>query len=756
VTTPNADQAPSAPDLTTPTRPLPAALEYAIVASACLVALVGLAPEAVLTDSLPWRTDLAGHVVVSWLDRGNPLVALPGAWSDAMYAGFPLNQLYPPLPSLLAVPLSYLMPLTIAFKVVVVLPLVLLPWAAWRAGRWAALAQPMPLVLAVAALPFMYDTSCVTCGGTIPSTVNGEFAFAWGLLFGVLALGAVDRVAREGRGGPVAALLVAATAVSHPLPTLWLVVGVFVITVGRGVWERRDIARPFAAAALGAALLSAAWWIPFLARREWMPVLGLERRDDLAYWLLPASRPWELSILVLALAGIAWAIRTRAWFLIAVAVQTGLAGLAFATIASGGQLYNLRVLPFWYLGRWMLAAAGLAWLIATVVTRVRRDRSAPSDPRLAPVIALVGSTVVIGSTWGWWGVVTPPSDTADGTAEVAGVAVEVTKGSLAPALVFGGGPQTDLEVASRAALRGLVSDVARSSGCGRIAWDETEVLDDPGAVQVGQAPWQAPIWTDGCITPLTGILSDSSATAPTALLTQDLVSVDGLRVMPANPDAVYDLSVGVQRMRTMGIRYYLTHGGPPAEDAANQTGLSAMASAGPWTVWEVSDSAIVVPLPNEPVVVEPAIPDGEWDTLSAAYFLAGTFDTVPLAQHGPDSWQRVGISVLPPQRALTPVTVTEARVTPESVAFTVDRVGAPVLVRVSAYPGWSVIGADGPYRVTPNFMVVVPTATSVELTRVRTSVDWLGIACLLVGTALVMWLAIASRTRHPQPNLPLT
>ena len=45
----------------------------------------------------------------------------------------------------------------------------------------------------------------------------------------------------------------------------------------------------------------------------------------------------------------------------------------------------------------------------------------------------------------------------------------------------------------------------------------------------------------------------------------------------------------------------------------------------------------------------------------------------------------------------------------QSISFEVDQVGVPVLVRVSYFPTWKVEGADGPYRVAPNFMVVVPT-----------------------------------------------
>ena len=42
-------------------------------------------------------------------------------------------------------------------------------------------------------------------------------------------------------------------------------------------------------------------------------------------------------------------------------------------------------------------------------------------------------------------------------------------------------------------------------------------------------------------------------------------------------------------------------------------------------------------------------------------------------------------------------------------------------------------GADGPYRVTPNFMVVVPTENEVTLSFGRSPVEWLGILATLLG-----------------------
>jgi hypothetical protein len=86
------------------------------------------------------------------------------------------------------------------------------------------------------------------------------------------------------------------------------------------------------------------------------------------------------------------------------------------------------------------------------------------------------------------------------------------------------------------------------------------------------------------------------------------------------------------------------------------------------------------------------------------------------------------------------VNVSDVQTTTDSISFTVDQVGVPVLVRMSFYPNWEASGAEGPYRVAPNFMVVVPTENQVELTYGTTSMEWIAYLMTLVGIALVVVL----------------
>ena len=81
------------------------------------------------------------------------------------------------------------------------------------------------------------------------------------------------------------------------------------------------------------------------------------------------------------------------------------------------------------------------------------------------------------------------------------------------------------------------------------------------------------------------------------------------------------------------------------------------------------------------------------------------------------------------------------------MSFHVSKIGTPVLVKVSYFPNWQATGATGPYRVTPNLMVVVPTAHNVVLHYGASPADRVGQVLTVVGVVGLVALACG-----PAPN----
>ena len=198
-----------------------------------------------------------------------------------------------------------------------------------------------------------------------------------------------------------------------------------------------------------------------------------------------------------------------------------------------------------------------------------------------------------------------------------------------------------------------------------------------------------------------------------------------------------------------------------------------MAKTGPWTytyngvlthtTWEiylVKNSGLVTPLHDDPAVLSGVNPAPVGLAQPVARLVR------PSESRGTSSWRRAGRLRGRAPRSATPgprsgrsstTKVTDVSQTDTSVSFHVSKVGTPVLVKVSYFPNWHASGADGPWRVTPNLMVVVPTSHDVTLTYGRSSADYLGDFLTVLGVlalaalVLVPWWFVR-RGRRARPS----
>jgi hypothetical protein len=241
-----------------------------------------------------------------------------------------------------------------------------------------------------------------------------------------------------------------------------------------------------------------------------------------------------------------------------------------------------------------------------------------------------------------------------------------------------------------------------------------------------------------------------------------------------------DASVGVPYLQDLGVRYVMLRSTEAQAQADLQPELTLIAESYPWKIYQVAGSDIVVPLDVQPVVVNRRGGDQRERNLELGTSWFQHPDEWPAmpADDGPDEWQRIDVRVdesrrefdgegeknrvdvvVPEQAieaaALDPVQVSNVDIRDQSLSFDVDQVGVPVLVRVSYFPNWEAKGADGPYRVGPNMMVVVPTSNTVRLDFERSTLDNVAYGLTVVGLLclLAMWLYGPTRHRSPNPAL---
>jgi hypothetical protein len=96
--------------------------------------------------------------------------------------------------------------------------------------------------------------------------------------------------------------------------------------------------------------------------------------------------------------------------------------------------------------------------------------------------------------------------------------------------------------------------------------------------------------------------------------------------------------------------------------------------------------------------------------------------------------------------------VTNTKIGTDTVSFDVTKTGTPILVKVSYFPNWEVTGAQGPWRVGPNLMVVVPTSTHVSMHFGTTPVEYGSWAITLGGLVALVFLFRAAPLPLVEPR----
>jgi hypothetical protein len=309
-----------------------------------------------------------------------------------------------------------------------------------------------------------------------------------------------------------------------------------------------------------------------------------------------------------------------------------------------------------------------------------------------------------------------------------------------------------------------------SHGCGRALWENNSATNAYGTTM---GLMLLPFWTDGCIGSMEGLFFEASGTTPYHFITAAAMSKQSSNPVRELRYDDNDAQRGVRYLRELGVRYFLGFT-PEAVAAARGTdGLLEVASAGPWRVFEVEGTELVVPLDVQPVDVEhrPGDPRERWLEVGTSWFQnPGDWAARPV-DGGPDSWQRVGavvdearreglpgeswrsVDVVVPAAEIEPVRLPRVEVSDvvvgrESVSFSVDRTGVPVLVRVSFFPNWRADGALGPWRAAPNMMVVVPTERDVRLEFGPSLRDRASYATTFAGAIVLSAIGIRARRRR--------
>jgi hypothetical protein len=550
-----------------------------VVAACCAFVFLQLRPELLFRDTTPSGGDTAAHVWWPAYLRDHLLPWRLAGWSPDFYAGFPAGQFYFPVPALLIVGLDVVLPYNVAFKLITALGPVVLPLGAYIFARGIRAPRPTPAAFAVAATAFLFftgdpgSTSAAQSvafnqhimGGTLASTLAGEFSFTIALAGALAFFGTLAYSLRTGRRMWLPAVLLAATVMSH------LVVGIFVAMGAFVVWlASRPLKTAGRATAIGIVgfFLSALWLLPLLATLGYTTDMRYGAITQYTDYLFPSyifgihgAWPWEWGAYALIAIAAVGAIIEKQRSTFQLVMLTSLAGLTFRLWESlqSTTVWNLRLLPFWYLCIFLLMATGVAELLRGLAWSTRRAVQ-------------------------WWQVA-PGSDDPGSLHFVPGFRSERPRRRVSPTTA-GAVCLVVLTVAcSVVVLRGIryneaflpdwiswnyrgyqytvgdahagpksyaeyqaFIDTAAKLPAGRLLWEGNQQLDTYGSPL---ALMLLPYWTHGRIASMEGVYYEASATTPYHFIATS--TIDG----PGNAsNAVGGISYGTStELSTRGVPY---------------------------------------------------------------------------------------------------------------------------------------------------------------------------------------------------------
>jgi phosphomannomutase len=676
-------------------------VDLCIMLIATIVAAMMMQPHLIFSNSIPTGGDYGGHLEVPHylLNHLIPNGQIFG-WSPDWYNGWPINIFYFPLPALIISLLSIIIPYVVAFKLVVAIGPILLPFAIWLVGRSSKLPHPMSSMMAVAMVSYLINQSYQIDGGNIFSTMAGEYSFSISLLFSLFYFASLVRWYRSSKGAALTAILFILATMSHLLGALLCIVATLVAII---VFNKSRVyfsvfLRTLLLGVVASATM-AFWALNFAFNLSYTTNMGYSKVTNYYSYLIPNDYRWvilvaflgvffalfncskyEFCLAMLGLCGVT--IMFGASFYLALMITMAVAilpilkkrpvatvfmvvgvvsALLFRYLPADSKLFNERLLPTYALAIYALAGLGLAE-IAILVAKgfkssmnliwpeipVRRNNAAKS--LVALVIGAVSLFIVYQTTF---------DAGSDGYAQIpllGNVASNSAEGWVNWNFT---GYQAKPSYNEYVGIMNKMNKIGQEYGCGRAFWEYSAGLDRFGTPM---ALMLLPYFTNNCIDSEEGLFFESSATTPFHFLNQaELSAAPDEAMVGLNYDPnLQDVSLGVKHLQLMGVKYLMVSSEEINQEALINPSLTLLGRLRPhnippaysppstvtWYIYEVANSSLVTPLSHNPVVLT-KIPSsnpatiGSWTTAAQSWYLSPSDWRIEVASNGPAYWSRI-------------------------------------------------------------------------------------------------------------------
>jgi len=610
-------------------------------------------------------------------------------WHQGNYAGFPLFYHYFPLPFVLAAVLGYAIPLQVAFKLVSVLGIFLLPWCVYLTFRCLRYPFPIPILGASLSLPFLFMEANSMWGANIPSTLAGEISYGIGISLGFLFFGTLYTGIRDKKWIVLNGILVFLLGFSHGYSLIFGgMIGSFFLFTKKDF--RANLIYLGRVYGLGLLLLGF-WLLPFISTlpyvTEYVTAWSIKSIFEVLPRILLPGLILSIGALFLNL------FERRTWYFIYNVVLC----LVLYYLGPRIGVLDIRFIPILQIFIMIFGAA----LILPFMNEIKEKQLLPFIVFLAVILWTAFNVTYIKSwiKWNYEG--------------------------------FEGKPSWKL-------LQQISGYLAQSSD-GRVVYEHAPAHNIFGSERVFEnLPYLSKRKT------LEGLYMQSSPSSPFIFYIQSEVSKVCSGPFPQYRYASLNLPAALPRLKLFNVVQYIVRSPEAKGQAQKIPALKLEKRFGDYEIYRLTsnDGHFVVPLSNAPVLLK----TDNWKRDFYAWFRRSDLldiSLVYLKHPMPDDLQTINLQGddligLPRSPIDTKGASIQEKVGDDYVEFTTNLLHRPHLIKASYHPNWQVRGAKKIYLVSPAFMLVYPEQNHVRLYFGKTIYNYAGEAMSWAGVLIVL------------------
>ena len=692
-------------------------IDFTILTKIIVTILVFILIYGFLIKTIPWNLifspttisggDTGSHNYVAWYSH--EIFPKLKWWSPDWYAGFPFLYFYPPLLYYLNDILSFAIPLNISFKIITLLGTLLLPLAIYLCLYFLDFQFPIPSLGAILSLGYLFLEKFSIYGGNIPSTLAGEFSYSFGFALFFIFIGLLFKDWKKQKLSLITIIILALMVLVHPFSVIAAILVGGLMFLGAIVARKAKKTFWLLMKIFGLGFsLTAFWSLPFIAllgytsKMSWTKVINLGE-------IFPKSLIYFEILAGLALIYALLKKDKKVLPLVSIIVAASTPFL----LLNHSSIWNTRFLPFILMTSLMIAAYGLgSWFKDPGTLLVRQKANKELGPSLIAsflvilfslyfVIIYLPSTISYIPFWLKW--------------NYEGFEKKTSWPELEQLFSY---------------LKTLPQ--------GRIMWEYRGEYDKFGTPRVLE---NLPIWTDHPT--FEGLLIESSLSGYFHFINQAETTQTPTAAIAGMQYPSFNFENGVKHLQLFGAQYFLAFT-PEIKQLANQD-LVKLKDINEFSVYQVPHAELVSLIPQ----IELKSKNKHWLDESIDWYKALDFSKFLVFYQNKTEFEEINSYLKPVEIVTSTITVTEIK--KDSLIFETENLYQPVLVKITYFPGWKVIGGKGPYLISPSFMMVIPLQKEVTLQFGYNLWDKIGMVMSLLG--LITVILITRKPSHFLLNL---